>query len=307
MAIGTPYVCGAASAASTDTLVIPIGADVARTDPAATGGATFVFVFYQLDNASTSTIQSVTDDAPVDDAFSLCLFADGLNHYDQNSGPVAGLIVNPLVNGVNNITLSFDTPTALIQAVAIAVTGIGSGAFGGWPSSPLDPSLTWWPGILSQAEAPVGAPTTVSAGLQWTYATPTNAVVMIAPTGAVTDSNWDWETGELAFYFVSQSAKSSDPGGWTWADGAITPLANWHSNTGLGGGQAYMWEAVGYGLVVPTLAGPSMAGALDDASSLFGSGGTGFAITGGDGPICDTPPPPGSGSPILRGHIRLSE
>lgn len=303
--LSTPTVVGSASAGSTDTLVIPITVAVPRTDPSL--GATFVFVFYQLDNASTSTIQTVTDDAPVDDDYSLCLFADGLNHYDPNTGPVAGLIVNPLIDGVNSITLTFDTPTALIQAVAIAITGLGAPISWGFP--PFDPSVSWWPGVLLQdpgAEAPVGAPTTISTGVQWTYATPTNDVEIVTPAGAVTDENWDWANGQFALYWVAQSAKASDPGAWTWADGTITSLANWHSDTGLGGGQAFMWEAIGYGAVTPTLAGPSVAGALDDASSLFGAGGDALAFVAGAGPApCGTPP--GTGVPVFNNHIRLSE
>lgn len=306
MAIGTPYVCGAASAAGTDTLVIPISVDVPRTDPV--GGATFVFLFVQLDNeAAANPASSITDDAPVDDAYSLCLFADGLNHYALDTGPLAGLIVNPLVGGVNSITYVNSAPFSFAQAVAVAVTGIGPRPGTGWPFTPIDPSLTWWPGtLLNQAEAPVGAPTTVSSSVGWSYATPTNAVVMITPSGAVTDSNWDWFTGEVALYIASQSVKSSDPGGWTWADGALVPLANWHPATGLPGTEAYMWEAVAYGLVIPTLAGPSLAGALDDASSLFGGGGAGIALNGGAGPVCAVPPP-GGGIPIFNNHIRLSE
>lgn len=286
MAIGTPYVCGAASG-SGDTLVIPISVDVARTDP--TDGATFVFVYYQFDADAGPTILDVSDDAPVDmeDGYSLCLFEDGLNHYDKDSGPVAGLIVNPLVNGVNSITLTFDSPSTLLQAVAIAVTGIGAS----WPSKPFDPAMTWWPMIFpGQAEAPVGAPTTASSGPQWTYDAGNN-VVMISPTGAVTDSNWDWTAGEVALYGVGQGAKSSDPGDWTWADGSLVPLANWHPATGLGGGAAYIWEAIAYGLILPTFPGPSVAGSLADASSLFAGGGNGFPLSGGLGPDPCAPAP----------------
>lgn len=300
MPLGTPYVCGEAGAGSTDTLVIPISVDVPRSSQPL--GATFVFVYYQLDNDSTSTIAGVSDDAPVDtdDGYSLCLFEDGLNHYDKDSGPVAGLIVNPLVDGVTNITLTFDSPTALIQAVAIAVTGIGAG----WPGKPFDPSMTWWPAIFAgPARQPVGgSPVSISNGPQWNYDV-ADAVVMAAPTGA-TDGDWDWLTGELALYFVGQGAKASDPGGWTWADGALVPLANWHSPTGLGGGAAYVWEAVAYGLIVPTLAGPSFAGALDDASSLFGGGGNGFAMVSGLGPApCE--PGPAFGNPCFNRVIPI--
>lgn len=287
MALSTPYVCGAASAAGASSIVIPISVDVARTDPVL--GASFVFIFLQLDNASVANPVSVSDDAPVDDAYSLCLFTDGLNHYDPNSGPMAGMIVNPLVNGVNNITVTFDAASALIQAVAIAVTGIG--APGGWPGPTFDPSLTWWPTAIfaGPARQPVGVPVSANPGVQWGYATPTNAVVMTAPTGAV-DGNWDWATGEIALYWVDRNTASSDPGGFTWSDGSIVSLADWHPATGLGGGQAYMWENVGYGFVTPTLAGPSLAGALGDASTLFGAGGTGFSLLSGAGPVCTTPP-----------------
>lgn len=304
MAIGTPYVCGSATASGSDTLVIPISVDVPRTDPVL--GASFVFVYVELDNEAALTPISLTDDAPVADAYSLCLFADGLNHYDPNSGPMAGLIVNPLVAGVNSITLVNSTPNfTFARAVAIAVTGIG----GLWPFNPLDPTMTWWPGALLNdpgAEAPVGAPTTISTGPSWNYAFPTNAVVMISPTGAVTDQNWDWANGEVALYATAQTTKASDPGAWTWADGSLVSLANTRDATGLPGSEAWIWMDVAYGLVVPTIAGPSFVGALADASSLFGGGGNGFALIGGAGPVCAVPPP-GGGIPIFNNHIRLSE
>lgn len=288
MALSTPYICGSASASAASSLVIPISATVARTDPA--GGASFVFVFYQLDNASTSSLLSVTDDAPVDmdDGYSLCLFADGLNHYDEASGPVAGMIVNPLLFGVNNITLTFDTPTAAIQAAAVAVTGIG--APGGWPGPIFDPGMTWWPSAIfaGPAQQPVGAPVSTNPAVQWGYDI-SNNVVMAEPAGAA-DEDWDWATGELAFYWVQRNTAFSDPGGFAWADASIIDLTQWSIATGLGGGQAFMWEEIGFGAVTPTLAGPSLAGSLADASTLFGSGGTGFALLSGLGPICTTPP-----------------
>lgn len=301
MPLSTPYVCGEAGAGSTDTLVIPVSVDVPRSSQPL--GATFVFVYYQLDNDSTSTITGVSDDAPVDmeDGYSLCLFADGLNHYDKDSGPVGGMIVNPLENGVHSITLTFDTPTALIHAVAIAVTGIGADPGSAWPLPPLDPAATWWPGsLLAKTEAPVGAPTSTSGSVGWSYDSGSN-VVIASPTGAAgVDSNWDWFNGEIAIYNVAKNTASADPGGWGWADGSLVDLAQWSVETGLGGPRDWMWGAIAYGSVSPGAAGPSVAGALGDASSLFGGGGIGFALTGGEGPFCTTPPPPLFGNPCFN-------
>lgn len=290
MPLSTPFVCGQASG-SGDTLVIPVSVPAPRSSQPL--GATFVFVYYQLDNDSTSTITGVSDDAPVDmeDGYSLCIFEDGLNHYDKDSAPIGGLIVNPLVDGVNNITLTFDTPTAKIEAVAIAVTGVGPDPETGWPFAPLDPSLTWWPGtLLAKVEGPVGAPTSTSTGPQWTYDSGGN-VVISEPTGAAgVDSDWDWVDGQIAIYNVAQNNASADPGGWTWADGTLIDLAQWSVATGLGGPKAWMWGAIAYGSVSVGVAGPSVAGALADASSIFGAGGNGFALTGGTGPVCPSAP-----------------
>lgn len=304
MPLGAPYLCGQAGAASTDTLVIPINVDVARSSQVL--GATFVFVYIQLDNDSTSTIISVFDDAPVDlsDGYSLCIFADGLNHYDPSSGPAGGFIVDALVHGVNSITVTLDVPTAFIQAAAIAWTGIGAAPGSGWPLTPLDPAMTWWPGALDAvAEAPVGAPTGSSAGPQWTYDSGSNVVMGSPPGTGGADSNWDWASGELALYFVEKNNASADPGAWTWADGTLIPLVNWHVATGLGGPKAWMWEAIAYGSVSVGAAGPSMAGSLADASSLVGGGGNGFALFGGEGPFCTTPPP--SGNPCFNHRLSV--
>lgn len=300
MALGTPYVCGGpVSIASDSTLVIPITADVPRSTTA--DGATLVLVFVQLDNDSSSLLDSVTDDSPIDteDGYALCIFEDGFNHYlpraDPSAIPTIGLIVDPLLAGVNNIYLQLDSATAFVEAVAIAITGVGTSGGASWPSSPLDPGMTWIPAaVTAGAEAPLGGGGGAGKGAAWTYTT-LNTVNMLAPAGTGgTDQNWDWTEGELAFYFARQNTKITDPGAWTWGDGSIADLVQWQSATGLIGPRAWMWEAIGYGPITPFAPGASVAGALADASSLFGGSGNTFGFLGGPGPVCSIPPPTGS-------------
>lgn len=298
MAIGTPFVCGEAGAASTDTLVIPITVDVPRTDPDSTGGATIILIFYQLSYLSAANITDISDDVGVQDDFSLCVFEDGLNHYGFLTEPAIGLVVNDLVGATNSITIGLDSVADYIQATAVAITGIGPGA-SDWPGLPFDPAMTWIAGVISQfAEAPVGAPTSTSQGLGWTQ-TGSPTVTFGNPTGA-TDEDWDWQTGDLAFYWIQQNSSTSDQGGWTW-DGAISDFNQWDVDSGIG---RFMSFAIGEAAVVPTLAGPSVAGVFGDGS--FDAAGSALALIGGAGPVCDTPPPTG-GNPVFNNHIRLSE
>lgn len=274
------YECGQA-AGSTDTLVIPITADIPRSDPI--GGATLILIYYQLSYLSAATITAITDDAPIDtdDGYSLCIYADGLNHYGITGQPLVGLLVNPLVNGANSITVSLDSVPDWIQAVAVAVTGAGAT----YPSNPLDPTLAFLPAAISQtAEAPAGAPTSSSGGVGWTQDT-FGAITFGNPTAA-TDGDWDWDTGDVAFYIVQQIGQTSDPVGWTWADAAIDDFVQWDVDPGIGRYQAF---ALGTAPVVPTLPGPSIAGAW--TGGPFTVAGQGLAVVAGPGPVCASPPP----------------
>lgn len=286
---------GAVGGGSIDTLVIPIDVDVPRTDP--TLGATIMLIFIQTVPGG-STVASVTDDAPVDDAYSLCLFEDGLNHYDATTrfGFVQfGLIVNPLIGGTNSITINMAGTTTYVEAVAVAVTGVGAD----WPSLPLDPAADWIATTVAgyETEQPVGGAVASATGVSWEYLT--SVFSIIAPAGAA-DENWDWIDGVVAFYAL-EAGNDTDLGPWAWGDGSIDDFFQWDINAGIG----FLSFALGVATVTPGAAGPSLEGTFTDPPvDLTGQG---FALKNGPGPNCSTPPPPTSGTPIFNNHIRLSE
>ncbi len=288
------FVCASLVGGTGGTLTLPITADVPRSDPIL--GATIILVYAQSVPGGV-TIFGISDDAPIDDGYSLCLFTDGLNHYTNSAAPGPfpnlGLVVNPLTNGVHNLTVNTDVATWVALA-AIAVTGVG----GSWPGLPLDPSVSWlYNAIHYASEQPVGGGSSIAQGVSW--ADSAGTLTFSGPSGA-TDTNWDWIGGELAFYAL-QDTSATDLGPWTWTDGAMTDFLQWDVNSGLN----FMSTAIGAALVNPGIAAPSLAGAWSDASQ--NGTGQGLAIASGAGPVCGTPPPPGGGVPILHGHIRLSE
>lgn len=292
------FICGGPIGGSGTTLTIPIDVDVPRTDPAL--GATIILIYGQSVPGG-STISAITDDAEPEDAYSLCIFEDGLNHYDitsQFSFVNFGLVVNDLVGGVNSITLTVDPGATWYEFVAIAVTGVGP--FTAWPSTPFDPSLSSFFGAVAgyEAEQPVGGGGSFSVGNAWSFDS-FGGLSIVSPAGAA-DMDWDWISGTTAFYTL-QTANALDIGPYAWADGGITDFFQWDVNTGV----SFILQAIGIAAVSPGSAAPSMNGAWSGLG--FGQGsGQGFALSPGTGPICDTPPP-GGGSPILHGHIRLSE
>lgn len=287
---------GQGTAAGSDTLVIPVTADVPRSSPAS---ATLIYIFFVDAEGENEALTAIVDDATPEDAYSLCIFEDGLNHYSVASNPAIGLIVNDLVNGVNNITLTFDSVCTFTHAIAIAVTGVGLPS-----TSPpaLDPTLTGIATGLGQMEAPLGGGSSVATGPQWSYDVG-GAVNFNGPIGA-TDENWDWiVAGNIAFYFVASSTKTADPSPWTWASGDIVDLAQFSVDQGTG-----FWSAFAIGVQDPVTLGaaaPTVQGDWGDLSSKFGTGGNAFPTPLGTGPVCGTAP--GSGTPVFNNHIRLSE
>lgn len=301
------YEVGRATAASTDTIVIPVTADVPRSDPAL--GGTLIYVFYQVPfSGFVGGVSSVVDDAPVDDAYSLCIFADGLNHYTFGA-QLFGLIINPLLSGVNNITLTLTGAADFIAAIAIAITGANvdvlntqgvppTWLYDGDPSSPL---------IISQSI--VGAtgsspfPGAIFTGFMG------GTVQMVSPPGTVTDENWSWLTAsDYAFYVASDVSSSVDELGWTWADGSIADYTQWDIDTSLGGSHDFWSMAFGVQTApTPLAAGPSFDGAWGNAGDKTFTAVGGFAVAAGPGPTCSILPPPGGGVPIFNNHIRLSE
>jgi len=291
---GTPalayFECGRGSTSGSDTLVIPISVNVPRSSPAS---GTIIMIFFVDAEEENQALTSASDDATAEDAYSTCIFPpDGLSPYEVSTNPAIGTIINDLVAGTNNITLTFDSPGTFIQAIAIAVTGV---AIAGVP-----------PPAFGTLEAPLGGGSSTSFGADWHYDAFTGNVNFDGPLGA-TDENWDWILAGVlvAFYWVASNTKTSDPGAWTWTDGTVVDLAQFQVDQGTG-----FWSIFAIGVQDPVTLGaaaPSVQGDYADASSKFGAGGNTVAIPAGPGPVCSTPGPPGSGTPILHGHIRLSE
>lgn len=294
------FQAGQASVAASDTLVIPITADVPRSDPVA--GGTLIYVFIQVPSTFVGGITAVTDDATPQDAYSLCVFSDGLNHY-TNGSQIFGLIVNDLANGVNNITVQLTGTAGFIAGIALAITGANVDTLNAQSPSPtwlfdLDPAHP-----MIGAEKLGGGPISPFPGA--IFASPTGPVQMVSPPGVSTDQDWAWVTNsDYAFYVCSDVSSAVDEGGWTWADGSIFDFTQWDIDSGLG---SFFSMALGVQTApTPLAAGPSFDGAWGNAGSKFFTGIAGFAVTSGPGPACVTPPP-GGGVPIFNNHIRLSE
>lgn len=274
------FVCGGPVGGNTSSLVIPITADVPRSDAAL--GATIVLIFLSWNGPAN--LLSVTDDATPEDGYSFCLFEDGLNHYATDSTVLPGLIANDLTNGVHNITITLDGVAPWITAAAIAVTGVNLPASG--PAPLFTPPLTGFlTSLAQQAEAPVGGGGSVALGIGYTIDA-ADVISFIGPITA-TDTDWDWVNGELAFYFLRGTA-TSDHLGWTWSDAAITDLLQW--DVPEGGSGFFAQAAIGLQSVTPGAAGPSVNGIWGDGSTGPLSG-NGFALISGPGPgPCSTPP-----------------
>lgn len=288
-------VVGSVDSSGSDVVILPISVDVPRSSPAS---GTVIFIFYQADNVSNATVSSAVDDADPEDAYSLCIFADGLNHYNATPFPAMGLVVNDLIGGVNNITLVLSGVPSAFHAVAVAITGINFAQAG-----PIDPTLPDIVGLLQPAEQPVGGGgSSAASGSGWNCNSD-GTVTFFSPAGTV-DTLWDFVSGALAFYYVSGTLVD-DGAGWTWNDGTIVDFVQWDIADGNG---HFLIFALGLqNPMSPGAAAPSVEGVLGSAGSQFGMGGIGIAVPAGLGPFCTTPPPPGGGTPILHGHIRLSE
>lgn len=297
------FVCGQAGVTSSDTVVIPIDVDVPRSSPA-NGTIIALFAVGSYLSGLGSPI-AVSDDAAPQDDYSLCIFDDGLNHWDANGRyPCLGLIVNDLQAGVNNITCVFASPADQIEVLAVAITGAAAATtsppqlFDTTPVDYTDDGLT-----LGEIEAPLGGGTSHALGTAWGY-DPFGAVNFSAPIGA-SDMNWDWIAGNVAFYFIQSNSLSADPGTWVWSDGSIVDFAQSQIDQGIG-----RWTGFALGIgdpVVLAAAGPTMLAGGWVVADQNRASGLSLAFKAGAGPTCSVIPPPGSGVPIFNNHIRLSE
>lgn len=300
------YEVGRSTIAGSSTIDIPVGVDVPRSDPAL--GGTLIYLFVQLPFGFVGSVASVTDDAPVEDFYSRCIFPDGLNHY-TGSGQLFGLIVNPLLSGVNTIRATLTGTADYIAAIAIAITGANVDVVNaqGVPPTWLYDLDSHHPLIPAQV---IGGGSSANAfvGAIFTSTGP-SSIEILSPPGVVTDSNWEWtEISDYAFYVASDESSASDELGWTWTDGSIADFTQWDIDTGLGGSHNFWSMALGVQTApLVTAPGPSLQGVWGNGGSLFFTGVGGFAVAQGPGPTCSIVPPPGGGVPIFNNHIRLSE
>lgn len=293
------FVCGNPVSGTSDSLVLPITADVPRSDPAL--GATILLIYFQVSDFETALITGAVDTAAATDAYSFCLFADGLNHYSSTiTEPMAGLIANDLAAGTDSILISLNSaPADFLVAAAIALTGVKLLAFGGAPLF-ADPTLpSFLANFIFDAVAPVVSPTTHSSGIAATI--DGGGTITFADPTAATDEGWAWSDGEIAFYTANPPDETTDHLGWTWSDPTIDDFLQWDIDTGAGRAQT----AIGVGTVIPSAAGPSVAGAWGDSSLEANIGALALGVSGeGPGP-CSSPPP--TSGPSFNRVIPLCE
>lgn len=296
MAIGLTKV-GSTTITGSDTIVVPITSDVAESDPL--GGATILLAYVLLPESYSGLIVSITDDAPADGGVDSCIFADGLNHYSVDSDSIyLGLIVNPLLASLpNNVTLVFDTVASFMACNLYAITGVDLPI----SSAAIPPDfLNTVNVVYQQAEAPVGGGSGTSIHAGGIFSGGGGALVFTQPFGA-TDEGWDWVTGELALYFVSDNTATADELGWTWADGGMTDFDQFDYN----GGDGHFYSmALGTAPVTPGAAALSLAGDWGSGGSKFFTGVVGSAFISGPGPFCV--PPPATNFPVFNRHFRAA-
>lgn len=284
------YEAGSVTAGGSSTVVIPITSDVPRSSP--TSG-TVIFIFYQMMGGTGDSVTDAVDDTTAQDSYSTCIFEDGLNHYRSDIFPAMGLLVNDLAAGVNNITLTLNGTPNTGHFSAIAITGIQIGGAG-----PLDPTLPGIVGLLQPAEQPVGGGGSTSTGGGWNY-NPFGAVSFTAPLGAA-DTDWDFFSGALAFFWVS-AGNNADLAGWTWDDATIVPFVDWSLSDS---GQFIIFFMGVVDPMTPGTAMPTVTGSPGAGYPWQSGGGLAIALAPGVGPTCETPPPAG-GTPVFDHRVRL--
>lgn len=292
------YPCGYAAGSSVSSLVVPITADVPRTDP--TLGASLIVVIGATEIGGH--INAISDDAAATDDYSFCLFDDGLNHYGVNQNPGVGLLANGLANGVNNITFGFDTTLGFAQIALIALTGISLPTSN--PAPLFDPTMPtlFCTHFFQHAEFPIGGGSSFGIGVAWSYdSSGIPQWVPGSPAGA-TDAGWDWITGDVALYYIPGANDTAPLGPWTWTDGSITDLFQAEDTDGSGN---YSDIVIGLKTITPGSAGPSLAGGWAGGQNPNLTAGYGVGFIGGGGPSCTTPP---AGSYPVFGHqIRVPD
>lgn len=313
-AIGSLGIIGSASAFGTDTVVIPIGTTIPRSDPS--GGATIIVITLISDDDALEAAQIVAavDDGVTDSFYGTCLIESGLNSYVE--GPVGlatdtgnlgtfgvfvGLILNPL-DGSNSITVTADGTYGYLFAFAHAYTGVNCDT-SDFTDAQADASFMFTAGPGSPPY-PFGLAscTGSSPNLRWNS---TPGVAIVSPTCSG-PTDWEWVNGALALYwnfYVNSFGSATGP--WTWADSDIVTQDEWDDVSTSIGSDSYSMVFAEQPVVTPQ-------GSIDVSGNWstvgeFGTEGAGAVILPGFGPTCPVTPPSGGGPPIFNNHIRLSE
>lgn len=316
MAVASLGLVGSASAFATDTVVIPVGITIPRSDPV-TGATVIVVVVITDDGVGSSGISIITDDAPTDPFYGTCLVSTGLNSYvgapwevglgsivQANlaiSGGWMGLVTNPL-DASNSITVTVEGPQDYIFAFAVAYTGVSCDytGHGGFSDAA---------GVFAASGNPpiglAGCLPTIHEGVAWSYFA---GFSLDAPSGCATPTSWEWFEAGLAVYMLWTSIiPTPATGPNTWTDTDIVTLEEFDDvATGVGGDT--------YSLVYAEQAITAGETGIDLSSTWLNPGGGnqqftqggGSLLREGPGPTC-TFAPPGGGKPILSTHIRISE
>lgn len=358
MAVASLGVIGSATGFGVTSLDIPVTVNVPRSDPTLGGSAVLLFVMI-LDTNGHGGPGSVGDSAPTDPFYGTCLYTDGLNHYDvlanfagfnssdnprtglpfnnngDASGTYAGLILNPLVGGVDTITLTFSATIQAVNAVAVAYTGLNT------PGSSVNASIfSWLVGFIStRAYCKVESldTTHTSRTLQWTYndwGSPpvTGDPILLAPESVAGNPNsvpypdyqWDaadpgtiivyglgdtthgpfWPGGTQIPSFIGAVVSTGSSGAWSWGSGSIGTIYEIDDLDNGAGLLGSMLVAEQTGFALP-LVGQDLSGSWSGIDNFFTFGG-GALLTAGPGPSCPPPPPP-TNPPVFNHRFRAGD
>lgn len=308
------FECGSGSVAAGNSITIPISADVPRSDPV--GGATLIIITVTNGNDPSTT---ATDDAPEDAFYAEHIFSDGLNHYvttppgtiGSDGGPltgITGLILNPLVNGVNSITVTWGGLPRDATAVARAYTGVNVDTSGvNFPGVGTDASWMFTSSFAPNYPIGIaddGSGSAVNVTFDWSGTG--GPLEFIPPPSSIDPSNWFWGAGDLSIYYISaQNDLVTPTGPWTWVDLGIVSQSEFDDLVQNGGLLSFViGEKPVTSPTAPGVENPDGSWATANYSATQGKG---SILRAGPGPTWPAEPPPGGGVPIFNNHIRLSE
>lgn len=295
MAVVPLGVVGTATGFATDTVVVPVGLTVPRTDPVL--GSTYLLVTAIVDDhSSISTSMVVSDDAATDPFYNTCLFTDGLNHYDGPAPfgasafgmiPTIGMITNPLTTG-NSITVVSSIVQDYLFVIVTGFTGVSCNYTGPGGFATLADLLP-----PSMSGTGYGA-----RDLAWRYG-PSDNIIVSSYSGP---PSFTWPFGDYATYFQLVTNPPSPTGSWAW--NAVDITTEYESDdiaTGVGTNTYSLvsaTEPITTGEVVDLT---GTIGGWTAESTLTAQGGSFLA---GPGPTCTGGPPPPFSGPVFHHRHR---